>query len=108
MNYSWSIGPLKIVLQDENLQNVVTTVDWRRVCTQDTYSASCYGQVTCGPPDKNNFVDFSKLTQDQVVGWVETILGSQLIATYDATLADQINNQINPTTKVVSPPWGTS
>ena len=105
MNYSWSIGPLKISLQEGSLKNVVITVDWRRVCTQDTYSASCYGQVTCAPPNPNDFTDFSKLTQEQVTGWVESMLGPELIATYNATLAEQINNQINPTMKVVSPPW---
>ena len=105
MNYSWIMGPFRVQLQDGNLQNVVTTVDWRRVCTQDSHTASCYGQVTCPAPNPDSFVDFAKLTEDQVVGWVEAILGPDLIATYDANLAHQIRSEITPTTAVVNPPW---
>ena len=48
------------------------------------------------------FTPYADLTEAQVIGWVQGAMGAEQVAAYEANVAQQIADQINP--PVVTPP----
>jgi hypothetical protein len=82
--------------------DVVFTVHWTLTGTDGTYVGSVYGSVGVSLDEGATFTPYEDLTLAQVVGWVQDALGEEQVASYEANVAQQIANQINP--PVVSPP----
>lgn len=96
---NWTVTAMNCYPQADNQTDVVFTVHWTCAGTQDTYSASVYS--TCAvPAPEGTFTPYDQLTQDQVLGWVWAN-GVDKDAT-EASVQQQIDNQINP--PVVTPP----
>ena len=102
ITYTWQITAMDCYPQYEGETDVVFTCHWTLNGTDGTYNGSVYGTVgvtyTAGSP----YTPYADLTQAQVVGWVETALGAEQVASLEANIATQIQNQINP--PVVTPP----
>ena len=102
---TWLVEQMSCYPQDGDLTDVVFNVAWRVIGTHDQYTATAYG--TCAVPAPGDpFTPYADLTQDQVLGWVWAN-GVDKDA-YEASMASQIANQINP--PVVTPPlpWAQS
>jgi hypothetical protein len=82
--------------------DVVFSVHWTLNGTDGTYNGSVYGSVGVTLDPDAPFVPYASLTQAQVIGWVQDALGEEQVASYEANVAQQIDNQINP--PVVTPP----
>jgi hypothetical protein len=82
--------------------DVVFTVHWRLDGTDGIYVGSVYGSVGVTLDEGATFTPYASLTQAQVIGWVQDALGEEQVASYEANVAQQIENQINP--PVVTPP----
>jgi hypothetical protein len=66
------------------------------------HTGSVYGSVGVTLDEGATFTPYASLTQAQVIGWVQDALGEEQVASYEANVAQQIENQINP--PVVTPP----
>ena len=106
ITYDWIFNPLTVKPADGSLTDIVIMIDWRRTAIDQTYAASCYGQVGIGPADPSAFTPFSHLTKAQVQGWVVASLTQPVVDQYDASLAADIERQKNPPTIPLPPPWG--
>ena len=53
-------------------------------------------------PAKASYTPYIDLTLDKVVAWTQASLGAEQVASYEKSVADQIEAQINPT--IVTPP----
>jgi hypothetical protein len=82
--------------------DVVFSVHWQLNGTDGTYSGSVYGSVGVTLDEGSAFTPYASLTQAQVIGWVQDALGEEQVTAYEANVAQQIENQINP--PVVTPP----
>ena len=69
-----------------------------------TYSASRIGTVGLDAPDPENFTAYADITEEDVQGWVETIIGEYELANIEASLDAQIAEQKTPT-KATGKPW---
>lgn len=105
ITYDWIFNPLTVKPAEGSLTDVVITVDWRRTAVDGNYASSVYGQVSLGPPNPSNYTAFADLTKAQVQGWVVSILTQEVVAQYDASLAQNIADQKNPPTIPLPPPW---
>ena len=101
VSYTWTITQMDCYPNAEGQTDVVFIAHWTLTGTDGTYIGSVYGSVGV-PAPTGTFTPYADLTQDQVVGWVKTALGEEQVATYEANIATQIANQINP--PVVAPP----
>lgn len=99
--YTWIIKQLECSPQKDGLNNVVQAVHWRLEAVDGDYRADIYGSVGLPGPGQP-FIAYDDLTQTQVIGWVENVLGVAQVDDYKNTLAQKIANQINPT--IVTPP----
>ena len=88
ISYNWSIVQMDRLTSD----GFVVTVHYNVSAVDGDYSASTYG--TCGyTQESESFVPYADLTQEVVVGWVQTSLGKD---TVEASLQTQIDAQKNP------------
>ena len=99
---TWSVVQMDAYPEYEGEPDVVFTVHWRLDGTDGTYAGSVYGSVGVTLDPDAPFTPYASLTQAQVIGWVQDALGEEQVASYEANVAQQIENQINP--PVVTPP----
>lgn len=103
---TWSVSQLDAYPEYEGNADVVFTVHWRLNGTDGEHTGGVYGSAGLTLDPEATYVPYADLTEAQVIGWVQAALGEEQVAAYEANVAEQIANQINP--PVVSPalPWG--
>jgi hypothetical protein len=99
---TWNIVSLDCYPEYDGETDVVFVCHWTLNGTDGTYNGSVYGSVGVTLDEGATFTPYSSLTQAQVIGWVQDALGEEQVASYEANVAQQIENQINP--PVVTPP----
>jgi len=100
--YAWVIEAMDCKPQEDGQTDVVITVHWRQNATDGTYNATVYGTVGLTYTPGSPFTPYADLTQDQVIGWVQDVLGPDQVIALEANVTAQIEAQINP--PVVTPP----
>tara|TARA_R100001163_G_scaffold36477_1_gene27950 strand:- start:6 stop:344 length:339 start_codon:yes stop_codon:yes gene_type:complete len=106
MSIKWSINLLEYEISKDSKSNVVTSVHWgatdAKEVTKDgkkvIYSGGSYGQSGLDTSDLSSFVEYDKLDEDTVVGWVKSELGDDEVKSIEDGIANQIDAQENPTT----------
>jgi len=99
---TWSVVQMDAYPEYEGETDVVFTVHWTLNGTDGTYNGSVYGTVGVTIDEGATFTPYEDLTLDQVIGWVQDALGEEQVASYEANVAQQIADQIDP--PVVTPP----
>ena len=99
---TWVIEQMTCYPTFESQMDVVFNVAWRANATDGTYNATSYGTVGITYVAGSPYTPYNQLTQVQVVGWVQDVMGPEQVATIEAGLATNIANQVNP--PVVNPP----
>jgi len=99
---TWSVVQMDCYPELDGDTDVVFTVHWTLNGTDGTYNGSVYGSVGVTLDAGATFTPYDQLTETQVIGWVQDALGEEQVASYEANVAQQIADQINP--PVVTPP----
>ena len=99
---TWGVVQMNAYPELDGEQDVVFTVHWTLNGTDGTYTGSVYGSVGVTLDPDAPFVPYASLTEAQVIGWVQDALGEEQVASYEANVAQQIADQIDP--PVVTPP----
>ena len=98
MNYSWQI--LKFSTRDQTnsegavLPNAVVKIKWKRKGVDvDGNSAFVLGYTTLSAEEvsESSFIGFESLTEETVVGWLESVISPEKLAAFN----DKIQNKIN-------------
>jgi hypothetical protein len=109
IDYTWTVTTMEAYSNVGELEDVVFSVSWSMTgewLSEDSslYSASAVG-ITAVPQPANpdgSFTPYADLTEQEVLGWVQAVLGPDIISRYEQNIADQIAQQAGPT--VVTPP----
>jgi len=99
---TWNVVSMDAYPEYEDETDVVFNVHWTLVGTDGTYNGSVYGSVGVSLDEGATFTPYADLTEAQVIGWVQAALGEEQVASYEANVAQQIADQIDP--PVVTPP----
>ncbi len=95
IKYSWKIHALNYLRGQ--LDGAVSSVEWKYIATETvkktTYTADEAGTVELPAPEKDNFVSYSELTEQQIISWVEGIIGEEEISQKQFRLSTIIENQ---------------
>jgi hypothetical protein len=103
---TWVIQQMDCYPQAEGQTDVVFNVHWRVNATDGTYNATSYGSVGVTYAAGSPYTPYDQLTQAQVVGWVQGSMGPEQVASIEASLVKDIEDQINPPIVTPSLPWG--
>jgi len=98
----WNVVQMDAYPEYQGEQDVVFTVHWTLTGTDGDYTGSVYGSVGVTLDPEAPFTPYADLTLAQVIGWVQDALGAEQVAAFEANVAQQIADQINP--PVVTPP----
>ena len=106
MAAKWSIREVEYEISKDSKSNVVTSVHWNSTDSKEVtkdgkkviYSGGSYGQSGLDTSDLSSFVEYDKLDEDTVVGWVKAELGDDYVKSVEDGIANQIDAQENPTT----------
>lgn len=102
---TWTIAQLDAYPEYEGKTDVVFTAHWRLTGTEGEHTGSVYGSIGLTLDPDAPFTPYASLTQDQVIGWVKDALGEEQVAAYEANVAQQIADQINPPVVTPALPW---
>lgn len=105
INYFWTINPLECYPTSSAGPDYVFTAHWQLHAQTGSYSAQSIGtQAVAGSPS-GSFIPFENLTLDIVQAWVEEAMGEERVNQLKASLAQTIENQINPPVVTLPSPW---
>lgn len=99
ITYTWTVYNLTVVpetdIEAKHYTNVVTQV-WWILKAQDGSHVTDTNGIADLPSPSMPYSDFEALTKEQVIGWVQQILGEETITSLKTSLAQRISNMINP------------
>lgn len=100
VNLTWGVAAMECFARLAEYQNVVFKVSWTLTALNDETGATATTQgIQNVPIDPTApFTPYADLTEAQVIGWVQTGLGTELVAQYEA----DVTNQVNP--EFIAPP----
>jgi len=115
--YTWAITKIECIpsgtgvlppvppTNPPTLTNIVEKVYWTLTGTDGTHTAVLSGQTKLTYMAGNPFVQYSSLTQAQVLEWVQSYIGNA-ISDMEKNLDAQIANLASPTIITQALPWG--
>lgn len=109
MNYSWQIVKFNTRNQTNvdgvSLPNSVVSIKWKRTGIDDagnTGTVLGYTNLSAENVSEASFVAFESLTEETVVGWLESTISVEALSRYN----DKIQQKINKKTTVErAVPW---
>ncbi len=105
ISYAWDVKTVDTYPTKDSKSDVVYNVHWRLTATEDAnndtegedYAASSYGTQDLNTDDLEDFIDFESVTTAEVEAWVIAAMGEEAVTELEANLAQQIEEQKNPT-----------
>lgn len=103
--YTWKISQLECIPSSDGKNNIVSTVHWRFNADDGENIAEVYGSQTLNFDVNNSFINYSDLTKNTVVNWVQKEMGIDVVNKLQESLDKQLENLANP--PIVTPvlPW---
>lgn len=103
---TWKVVQLDAYPTYEDETDVVFGVHWRLEGDDgEGHTGSVYGSQGVSLDITDGFTPLADLTEPQVLGWVHEAMGEEQVAAYEANVAQQIADQITPTTINPALPW---
>jgi hypothetical protein len=103
--YTWEFPAFEVVYHDGAMANIVQVVHWKRIAEDGEYRAEAYGTAQLPAPTGDDFTPYENITKQQVTKWVEDSLGTSAMQALNNGLIGQINDQKNPKSGPIAPPW---
>lgn len=97
INYTW-----KILNFNCTNDKVVKSINWEYIGIKNEISFIVNGETYVSEPDYENFMDFEKLTFEQVTAWIENLVDVQAMQT---NISEQIELLEQPKTITLNPPF---
>lgn len=106
--FTWNCRQVDAYPTYESETDVVYNVHWVllgvREDGEENYSSSVYGTQSISLEDMADFIPFEDLTNEIVVGWVESAMGEESVQSLKDSVDLAIDSQINPTSVTLTIP----
>jgi hypothetical protein len=103
ITYTWGISRLDCAPSENGLTDVVKVIRWVFAGQDENgISASISNSYPLPSPTPESFTDYSTLTQETVISWLESNLDVGYLQT---TLANEIASKYNPPITPLPLPW---
>ena len=99
MEKKWIISNWDVKVNEENLNDVVVVLHYRRQLTDGEVTVDTYSTLSLAAPDPANFTPIDQITRPQLIEWLESSLDVQAI---DASLERELQEKLNPS--IIHPP----
>ena len=103
ITYTWSISKLDCAPSENGLTNIVKVIHWGLTGVDENgISASMSNSYPFPSPSPEAFTDYSTLTKETVIGWLESNLD---VGYLKSILSNEIASQYNPPITSLPLPW---
>ena len=103
---TWNIVAMDCKPDVNGMLDYVVVAHWTLTATDGTYTGTVYGTASFEvDPAKPNYVPYADITLEEAIAWTQASLGEEQVASYEASVASQIEAQINPTIVTPALPW---
>ena len=104
---TWEVTDMMRDLPDGDTppEGQVICLYWKATHYASGLSAWEQGNAGLGAPDPDNYTPFEDITEEQADEWLKASLGDEEIATIEARLAAQIQEQLAPKMSLGLPNW---
>ena len=103
ITYTWSISKLDCAPSENGLNNIVKVIHWGLTGVDENgVSSSMSNSYPLPSPSPEAFTDYSTLTKETVIGWLESNLDVGYIK---SKLSNEIASQYNPPITSLPFPW---
>lgn len=103
IEFEWVFGKFKIAKSENNLINVVKSLNWILIAKVDEYEANKTGTIELNNPSQNSFVDIKDLAKDLVESWVVEKLTQEKVDSLKNEIKAEINQKISSNFKFIDP-----
>jgi len=107
MAATWSIVELDRQISLNGKSDVVTAVHWQvidsEVVDTVTHQGQCYGSSRLDTSDLSSFTAYADITEANAIAWAKAEIGSDQVAAYEKSVADQLTESKTPTTATGKP-----
>ena len=108
ITYTWKIEELEWLNRALGLAKVDCMVRGRCEGTQDDHTCHLPFTVDLSLPESNSFIAYDSLTEEQVLTWAKTALGTDKTSSMESTIATLIAEDLeggNSVKHVSELPW---
>ena len=102
ITFGWVISQMDCAPSYEGMDDYVIQVHWRYTASFKTYFTDIYGAQSYSEVAGPDFIPYADLTEDVVIGWLESSLD---VPQMQAGLAQSIEDLVNPPIVVLPLPW---
>jgi len=102
---TWGVVQMDAYPEADGETDVVFNVHWTMTGEEAGFTGSVYGSQAVSLDADAPFTPYTDLTQAQVIGWVQAAMGEEQVASYEANVAQQINDQVAPPVVTPALPW---
>ena len=107
--YNWIVNSMDCYPKQTEESNVVFKVNWGLTGSDEStgigYGGYINGSIDLTYEVGTPFTPYANLTENQVIGWVQTALGEEKIVKLKVDITKQIAEQMNPPIVKPSLPW---
>jgi len=108
MNYTWEITSIKRK-DTPTLSNIIVQTYWKKIGTDENGNTGSFSGATpfdLSTVDPENFVAYENLTEEMVLGWIQSVVVGGYEEHVNEKIAEEIDKQVNPVTEVTEGfPW---
>lgn len=105
MNYSWIVTTMDVIPATDANINVVIRAYYTFSAHDSGHSASINSVQEFVLDPNKDFIPYENLTQSDVVEWIKVAMGMDQLKALENELAVAINDQKNPPSVTLPPPW---
>ena len=105
--YTWVVDDIFVNPVIAGQTNVVVNVNYHVNGTDGTHTASVHNNQNLTYTEGSPFTAYESLTQDQIINWVQSAMGSTAVSAVQSSLDALIENMATPvaTVKFMALPW---
>ena len=108
MNYTWELTNLKRKNTD-TIQNIIVQTNWKKIGTDENGNIGSFSGATpfeLSTVDPDNFVSYEDLTEEMVLGWIQSVVIGSYEEHVNEKIAEQIEAIVSPVVSVTGGfPW---
>jgi hypothetical protein len=109
IKFYWRVTRLEVVPSVGKLHNCVKRVCYEIAgeCQETGELSMLAGETTLLDPNPKFFIPYFELTEDIVLKWVKSSIGTQTIADHENEITTYLQNIVRPQLMEMSLPWDT-
>lgn len=107
ITYTWEVTSIN-TRNENDFENAIVQTHWKKIGTDEEGNTGYFSGATpftTEGMDPDNFVPFSELTEETVLGWIQAVVVDSYEEHVNGRILEAINDAKNPINQNTALPW---